>query len=307
MSNGSRTPRLTLEDGLVEVQRNGAPLWLWADTCPEPDCGCRSAVIVASRCGSRDAVLQTAATVRKGKEVGQSPKDVEDEIGEDCAVFDLDIDTGETRRVDDDQWAPLPDEYPWLNELLDAIDGDVLERLGRLWYQGKGKEAPDTAPQPPERIEDWEPGRYVSWIEAYFGVRMDFYVVDGRRYEAADLYCVDPDCACGRVQVLFNELDLEYSKFVGVAKIEHGTTELEVVDGTKELLDRLWAAFQKRYPRFLDRHAQRYPRMKEFGRLLHARYAAKTSPKVGPNEKCPCGSGKKYKKCCWLKTLVTSG
>ena len=24
----------------------------------------------------------------------------------------------------------------------------------------------------------------------------------------------------------------------------------------------------------------------------------RVGPKVGPNEKCPCGSGKKYKKCC---------
>ncbi|HNS97154.1 MAG TPA: SEC-C metal-binding domain-containing protein [Polyangiaceae bacterium] len=27
--------------------------------------------------------------------------------------------------------------------------------------------------------------------------------------------------------------------------------------------------------------------------------------KVGPNEPCPCGSGKKYKKCCWLKDRET--
>ncbi|MBI5536483.1 MAG: SEC-C domain-containing protein [Deltaproteobacteria bacterium] len=43
--------------------------------------------------------------------------------------------------------------------------------------------------------------------------------------------------------------------------------------------------------------------MKEFGRILHAHYAKMAAPKVGPNEKCPCGSGKKYKKCCWIKTL----
>lgn len=24
----------------------------------------------------------------------------------------------------------------------------------------------------------------------------------------------------------------------------------------------------------------------------------RSTPKVGPNESCPCGSGKKYKKCC---------
>jgi uncharacterized protein YecA (UPF0149 family) len=27
----------------------------------------------------------------------------------------------------------------------------------------------------------------------------------------------------------------------------------------------------------------------------------KTQPKVGRNEPCPCGSGKKYKKCCLNK------
>ena len=128
---------------------------------------------------NRDNLLPA---VKDGKEAGQSPKDVEDKIGDDCAMFDLDIDTGETQREDDDQWTPLPDEHPWLNELLGAIDGDVLEHLGRLWYRGKGKEAPDTAPQPPELVEEWEPGGDVSWIEGYFGVRMDCYVVDDRRY-----------------------------------------------------------------------------------------------------------------------------
>jgi hypothetical protein len=29
--------------------------------------------------------------------------------------------------------------------------------------------------------------------------------------------------------------------------------------------------------------------------------ARREAPKVGPNERCPCGSGKKYKKCCALK------
>jgi len=32
-----------------------------------------------------------------------------------------------------------------------------------------------------------------------------------------------------------------------------------------------------------------------------------TVAKVGPNDRCPCGSGKKFKKCCWLKSLARSG
>ncbi len=29
-----------------------------------------------------------------------------------------------------------------------------------------------------------------------------------------------------------------------------------------------------------------------------------TVAKVGPNDRCPCGSGKKFKKCCWMKSLA---
>jgi uncharacterized protein YecA (UPF0149 family) len=29
-------------------------------------------------------------------------------------------------------------------------------------------------------------------------------------------------------------------------------------------------------------------------------------PKIGVNEKCPCNSGKKYKKCCMMKNTYTS-
>ncbi|MFA5354293.1 MAG: YchJ family protein [Thermodesulfovibrionales bacterium] len=34
------------------------------------------------------------------------------------------------------------------------------------------------------------------------------------------------------------------------------------------------------------------------GKTLPARQVVRESPKVGRNEPCPCGSGKKYKKCC---------
>ena len=33
-------------------------------------------------------------------------------------------------------------------------------------------------------------------------------------------------------------------------------------------------------------------------RALLARQPARIAPKVGRNEPCPCGSGKKFKKCC---------
>jgi hypothetical protein len=41
------------------------------------------------------------------------------------------------------------------------------------------------------------------------------------------------------------------------------------------------------------------PRPKE--KVIHSGARPATSTKVGRNDPCPCGSGKKYKKCCWGK------
>ncbi len=39
----------------------------------------------------------------------------------------------------------------------------------------------------------------------------------------------------------------------------------------------------------------------EDGEMVKARPVVREQPKVGRNDPCPCGSGKKYKKCCALK------
>ena len=77
-----------------------------------------------------------------------------------------------------------------------------------------------------------------------------------------------------------------------------GRDGAEAIDLPLELLERLWTAFTERHPRYLDRFAHRYRRMKVFGAPLVAHHRRKSVPKVGRNAPCPCGSGKKYKKCC---------
>ncbi len=305
MSKRRLPPHLPVEAGLIELGHDGEDQrWIWAHTCPVPGCECRSAVIVASR-GGEGALLESAAAAKK---ILDEPSPqwglLGSAIREDCAVFALDIDTGTTTSVDEVMPGLLPvDRYSGLRELLDRVDGNVLEQLGRLWYRGKGRPDPETVHQPPGEVGGWEPGDEVSWDEAYFGVRQDLYVIGDRAYEAVELHCVTPDCDCGRVNVRFDDIESEET-YVGVVTIERsGELGFELDDGPRELLDQLWAAYQKRHPNWRDRHARRYPRMMDFGRVLHAWYAAKTAPKVGPNDKCPCGSGKKYKKCCWTKTL----
>jgi SWIM/SEC-C metal-binding protein len=41
----------------------------------------------------------------------------------------------------------------------------------------------------------------------------------------------------------------------------------------------------------------------DIDRALKARQPVDRSPKIGRNDPCPCGSGKKYKKCCATHTV----
>jgi SWIM/SEC-C metal-binding protein len=38
--------------------------------------------------------------------------------------------------------------------------------------------------------------------------------------------------------------------------------------------------------------------LSDIERAMVARQPARSSPKIGRNDPCPCGSGKKFKKCC---------
>ncbi|WP_320533905.1 SEC-C metal-binding domain-containing protein [Robbsia andropogonis] len=61
-------------------------------------------------------------------------------------------------------------------------------------------------------------------------------------------------------------------------------------------LAQLWAAFCQQHPRCFECFAHRDTFMKTAGE--HILVPVKNEPKMGRNDPCPCGSGRKYKKCC---------
>ena len=56
--------------------------------------------------------------------------------------------------------------------------------------------------------------------------------------------------------------------------------------------------FQQDIYFMLNTYKETYKTPPKRGRYVEVR----TEPKIGRNEPCPCGSGKKYKKCCILKS-----
>ena len=162
---------LAIKDGLIEIGRqDGTPMWIWASTCPDQECDCRSALIIAAQ-GDKEYLMRAARAAAMIRRARKGPGALEGELGEDCAAFELDIGTGEFRPLNSgvdstgrlyDARAGLERRYPWLGAVFKSIDGETLEKIGRLWFRGKGRPDPESSPQSPGSVDGWRPGEVVS-------------------------------------------------------------------------------------------------------------------------------------------------
>ncbi|MGA7121057.1 MAG: SEC-C metal-binding domain-containing protein [Polyangiaceae bacterium] len=296
--------RDTSEAGLIELAGD-APMWIWAFTCPTPGCDCRTAVVLSTG-GDRRELIARGAPVREAWLRGESHSRAAAAL-DGVVAFAVDIDEGVVFPAYDENPFAVLDfvAHPEAREVVDRIDGEILETIGRLWYAGKGWSDPEEKRREAERIElpDWKRGDLVAWDEALVGVRQDMFRLGDRVFEAVDLYCVAPGCSCGEAVLEFAPIAPRGMPPPGAVRIDKsGQCTLEPTQERHgERLQELWAAFQKRHPRYRERFARRAAVMQGLaGRIVGAPSTGieRRSAKVGRNDPCPCGSGRKYKKCC---------
>jgi len=237
------------------------PRWIWAFTCSTVGCDCRTALVLSTG-GDRETLLARGAPIRDAWLRGQSHAKAAAAI-EGVTAFAIDIDDGELfPAYSEDPFEALDlDAHPDARDVVDGIDGETLEELGRLWYRGKGLPNPEETSRAAERIEveDWEPSDMVAWDEAMVGVRQDVFRVGEHVYEAFDQYCVAEGCSCGEVLVDFVPVAVRGTPLAGAVRVDkHGEATVEPEhEEHRERLEQLWSAFQKRHPRYRKRFARR--------------------------------------------------
>lgn len=279
-------------NGVFELA-GAPPVWMLAHTCRTPGCACRMAKVMASHDGEQ-ALLRYQDAFHEAMQGGH---DFAPEAGANLLMFELDIDSSCVFALRGSEPLDMA-RHPAIAEVAERIDGDVLESLGRLWYHGKGRPDPEEAAlrAPTIEVKGWKPGQRLGWDEACYGVRIDLYGIDGVSYDAMDFYCPTPSCACGEVIIHFAAPDGIESPGDVIVQLS-GKVEMDPYKKDHALLGRLWDAYRRRHPNHLARLSQRSQTMKSVGARLAVRQPA-VSHKVGRNAPCPCGSGKKYKKCC---------
>lgn len=273
-------------EGLFELAGR-TPTWIWARTCPRSKCPCRSAFVLATRDG-RDTLLERTASVRgspnPAAEYAKAASGLDNVV-----AFDVNIDTGVVVSANGNQSLDLA-EHADVGAIVDRLDGDLLDALGHLWFRGKGLPSPEHASiGSTVAIHGWQPGDMVAWTDVFPAVRLDLYALDGRVFEASEMYCAVPDCTCEDVVVQFETHRPRGGPPQGrVIVLRSGVATVEPSKNGLDRLESLWAAFQNRHPKRLDRFASRCSTMKRTAVQVVAKPASSRARRSCPS---PCGSG----------------
>ncbi len=279
-------PSTVIEQGLLEL--SGPPgTWIWALTCPIPDCDCRSTLVLSLN-GSREALLERGKPIAAAwLQDGDHAAATEALAGLTCFAVDLDtleVFSAAYKPQADNDASPDSDEqseggapldleaHPAIKAVAERLDDQVLESIAALWYRGKGLELPpepglDGAPIP---VEEWEKEQLIDWHSAHHCLRADLYVQDDTCYEVFEMYCVETDCSCKSVSLVFSPLAAEDAGGVGLVEFDGTTAELAPeADEQRERLGALWEAFCTRHAPHQEYFARRCAVMHGFaGRFV---------------------------------------
>lgn len=207
----------------------------------------------------------------------------------------LDLDDGRVLPEDDDGRVPLSTD--WVEYLESQIDGELLDVLHEKWLRAKGMTS-----VPTKEWEPRDPGGLVGWYEAHPSDRVDLYNDGDDTFLAEDLHCVNPTCTCSEAVVAFSLATVRSAPDIGSVRVRVPSLEVverEVKPDKAALLDRLWHALATRHRNLGERLSQRKKHMAELASDVRRRTpVTRSAARVGRNDPCPCGSGKKYKRCC---------
>ncbi|MCX4243991.1 YecA family protein [Paraliomyxa miuraensis] len=208
-------------------------------------------------------------------------------------------------------------EAAWLRAQID----DELERWLRARWSRQREQLDDEA----WRRYDWQSFRFgnLVWYTDLLPATWDTLVAhEGSFYKVEDLHCIKPGCTCEDVCLIFSEL--RDTEAVDVGRVTVSVPKLKATEATTPLASALWAKLRATKV-LVGELERRRRRMREIGKAVQREGLVRHEPepkhepmaqpllttgptvdapsvrrttKVGRNDPCPCGSGRKYKRCC---------
>lgn len=211
------------------------------------------------------------------------------------------------------------DDLVFGERLLSVMDEDDFDLLSRLHYASKNRLSEKAHPSEIKVRFDFDEVEEASLLQAYndilpFGDTFRI-TLDGTDYVVLDQYCVKPGCRCtdAHLNLIPAEDHGETVASSGALSVDYDAVSWEPVSGEPLPCDatRLRRSMETGnadlYKQFRARH-KKLPAVYAHCRRreLEARQAVQDAGTIGRNDLCPCGSGKKYKKCCLGKPALST-
>jgi hypothetical protein len=157
--------------------------------------------------------------------------------------------------------------------------------------------------------------------ECQFGF---FFAHEGRDYLIDDHYCVNPACDCQLVHIGFferiesprNKIDI-WQRFRAAFTLDGQFEEITLCEKDRHGYTSVARAWREHFGQRFEIFRERYDQIKVIGRrsmpwdvpaprpVKIVKYASQepldassTGIRIGRNDPCPCGSGRKFKRCC---------
>jgi hypothetical protein len=213
-----------------------------------------------------------------------------DTSGEAVSKYNRNFGKAFVHYLTDEDWGVLADvHYAYKHQLLEETPDEELDTQF-----------------PIDEIE--HSGTMVGFHEILPYAEYQMLEIEGRDFLLDEQYCVKPACNCSEVAVSLLDASGKQAGSVlhdfPVLFLDYKTAKWRIENTGGEdakLLSRVAKQLNTgEYPLIFERH---HNRLKSLYRLYKKRHHVSTTPiqanrKVGRNDPCPCGSGKKYKRCC---------
>jgi len=252
--------------------------------CPDLSCGCRVIQIDLSLAGTEDNETKPPSRYVK------------------IDLFDKSF---EPMKKDNAQL----DELRFAKKFLACLNDADFDFLSKKHFEIKNRLTEEAKPDAIDAYFDFQ-GIERGVMSGYnnvlpFADRL-VTTLSGKKYRIIDQYCLRPQCLCTDTNLSVIDFDESggRGKELSCIGVNYEKKSWKIVEEGSLALDPdvLRSTMENEIPGLYDILRQRHFRLKSIYNFCKEKHFSTHQPsilpKVGRNDPCPCGSGKKFKKCC---------
>ncbi|MEA3230468.1 MAG: SEC-C metal-binding domain-containing protein [Thermodesulfobacteriota bacterium] len=196
---------------------------------------------------------------------------------------------------------------------LHQLDENDFRIIHKAHFEFKNKITEETDLDSLDAYFDYDEVEYNGLMYAYndvlpYGDQL-YVIVDGRKCLIIDQFCLLPHCSCTDTILNIFSIDKvgKTGKELCVLSLKYKKKQWKTLEqfSSNINLTTSKAAILAQIPNLYAQLKKRHVKLKAiYAHCKKKHYSPDQKlemPKVGRNDPCPCGSGKKYKKCCLNK------